>query len=334
MVKIYLNKMEFPFTFISEIINKYTHTVNTNTYPTKKDITLAKTKILSFLKLKKLKHKNLIIGNGSDELISLLIATTANKHTIGFFTPTFTMYKKYCESYNKNFTELHLNNFKLNKNSLKKIKQCKIFFICNPNNPNGNTFNKQQLLKLITTYPKTYFVIDEAYAPYSKSSLVNQINCNNNLIILKTLSKIGFAGNRLGIMISNQKLITKYTKHKSPYNIGSKQIETIHKVLTKNLYKLIQIGINRIHHTKHLVTQKLQALKTIHQLKSKSNFILITNNTNNPITYKNIKIKTLTINNLLYQRISIGKVSDMLIFLKTIFKNEKRLLFRKKNPRK
>ncbi|MGX7582654.1 aminotransferase class I/II-fold pyridoxal phosphate-dependent enzyme [Candidatus Vidania fulgoroideorum] len=334
MAKIQLNKMEFPFTFINKVINKYTHTANSNKYPSKKDITLANIKILKFLKIKNLNHKNLIIGNGSDELISLLIATTNTNHKIGFFKPTFTMYKKYCKSYQKKFLEIKLNNFNIKTSTLTHIKTCKLFFICNPNNPNGNTFNTQQLTQLIAAYPKTYFIIDEAYAPYSKTSLTNHITTNHNLIILRTLSKIGFAGTRLGIMISNKQIIKKYTNYKSPYNIGTKQIETIHTVITSNLYKLIQIGINRILYTKQLVIQKLQLLKTIRYFKSKSNFILLTTNTNILLPYKNIIVKTLILNKQLYHRVSIGNHYDMLIFLKNLFKNEKRLLFKKNNYRK
>ncbi|QSW37629.1 aminotransferase class I/II-fold pyridoxal phosphate-dependent enzyme [Candidatus Vidania fulgoroideae] len=334
MAKIYLNKMEFPFTFISEVINKYTHNTHSNKYPSQKETISAKKKLLRLLSLTTLTHNNLILGNGSDELISLLIATTHHHYQIGFFKPTFTMYKKYCKSYNKKFIEINLNNFKLNTTTLHQIKYCKLFFICNPNNPNGNSFSKQQLIQLITAYPQTYFIVDEAYTYYSKISLVNYISTHPNLIILQTLSKIGFAGSRVGIMLSNTNLITHYNKHKSPYNLGNNQLEILNKVATSNLYKLIQIGINRIQHTKQLVTQKIQLIKTINLLKSKSNFILITKKTGQLLPYKNIEVKPLILNTQSYQRISIGKTQEMLVFLKMLFRNEKRILFRKKNLRK
>ena len=168
---------------------------------------------------------NIALSNGSDELILyLLMCLTGKTSRILTFDPTFSMYQILSETLNIKCNRIPLDkNFDIPINStLKKIKEYDpdIIFIASPNNPTANSFSKEKILKIIEK-SDGLVVIDEAYGDYSKTSFIQQLSKYNNLAILKTMSKVGFASLRVGFLIANQKAVKIINKVRLPYNLST-----------------------------------------------------------------------------------------------------------------
>ena len=168
---------------------------------------------------------NIALSNGSDELILyLLMCLTGKTSRILTFDPTFSMYQILSETLNIKCNRIPLDkNFDIPINStLKKIKEYDpdIIFIASPNNPTANSFSKEKILKIVEK-SDGLVVIDEAYGDYSKTSFIQQLSKYNNLAILKTMSKVGFASLRVGFLIANQKAIKIINKVRLPYNLST-----------------------------------------------------------------------------------------------------------------
>jgi len=179
--------------------------------------------------------ENLALGNGSDEIIDLLVRIFCNpaKESIMILPPTFGMYRVAANMNDIGIEEFtHPEFFQWEKNVLPlslRVPEIlesihpgiKILFICNPNNPTGSTFNRMDILELVEKSP-CIVVVDEAYGDFMKEeSLVSEIGNFSNLVILKTMSKAyALAGIRLGMAISSSEIIELIQKVKLPYNIN------------------------------------------------------------------------------------------------------------------
>ena len=192
---------------------------------------------------KKLNKDELVLCNGTDELIDLVIRVFCEpgKDKIITLTPTYGMYEVSAKINNVNIIKVDLDhNFQID---VEKVKSqfddlTKIIFITNPNNPTGNCFNEDLIIEIIESFNGIVF-IDEAYIDYSNNSLISKLNMYQNLIISQTFSKaLGLAGIRLGVGYSNSNLISYLKKVKPPYNVNSltekKAIENISSTYLNN----------------------------------------------------------------------------------------------------
>lgn len=184
--------------------------------------------ISAFCKRYNLNEENVTAGNGSDELITVIInGLTQKGQKILTLEPDFSMYK-----HNGNICELQCityekdDNFSVDINSIcKKINEenISLLIFSNPCNPTGGIIKKEDIIYLCKN-TKALIVADEAYMEFSeaKNSLISETENFDNLIVLKTLSKaIGLAGIRLGFCISNKRIIKAINALRSPYNINS-----------------------------------------------------------------------------------------------------------------
>lgn len=190
----------------------------------------------------------LIIGNGSDELIqSIIIALGEPKGRVLFPVPTFAMYEILSIALGQSPIRVPLNDewdldLDLFKRILKKDSP-KITFLSFPNNPTGNCFSKKKILEIIDS-SQGIVVLDEAYYDFSKKTFLAYLKDFKNLIILRSLSKIGMAGLRVGVMISHKELIGQLVKVKLPYNVNIisqiiARFILIHKKVVDDQVKLI-----------------------------------------------------------------------------------------------
>ena len=192
---------------------------------------------------KKLNKDELVLCNGTDELIDLVIRVFCEpgKDKIITLNPTYGMYEVSAKINNVNIVKVDLDhNFQID---IEKVKSqfddlTKIIFITNPNNPTGNCFNEDSIIEIIESFNGIVF-IDEAYIDYSNNSLISKVNMYQNLIISQTFSKaLGLAGIRLGVGYSNSNLISYLKKVKPPYNVNSltekKAIENISSTYLDN----------------------------------------------------------------------------------------------------
>ncbi|MDI3533869.1 MAG: histidinol-phosphate aminotransferase [Thermosediminibacterales bacterium] len=175
------------------------------------------------------KRENLIIGNGSDEIIKLIAEAfleEGDEIITGY--PSFSEYIFAGKLMSAECILVDLNNYRLDLEQMfKKISpKTKLVFICNPNNPTGSIVTKQELDDFMNKLPENVIVvIDEAYHEYVMSSdypdSLKYVKEGKNVIVLRTFSKIyGLAGLRIGYGIANPELIECINRVKEPFNVN------------------------------------------------------------------------------------------------------------------
>jgi len=296
-----------------------------NRYPDSRQLRL-KEKISE---IKKINSSKIALGNGSDELIDLIIKIFCipGKDSIAVMKPSFSMYDFYAQINENKVIKLDLNeNFQLDTAEfLNKTKnsEAKILFLCSPNNPTGNTLEN---IEFFIQNFNGIIVVDEAYIEFcSKKTIISLLEKYENLIILQTLSKAwGLAGLRIGIAMSSEFIISLINKVKAPYNISEISMKTalLHLQMKEDFDdKLLEILKEKS--KLYLQLQKISAIQKI--FPSDANFFLIQFNNaervfeillqNNILTSKRFP----EIKNAL--RINVGSAEEnekLLTILKTI----------------
>ncbi|MCX2575332.1 histidinol-phosphate transaminase [Pedobacter sandarakinus] len=177
-------------------------------------------------KIKGVPIENTFLGNGSDEAIDLLFRAFCNpgKDNVIVLPPTYGMYEV---SANINDVEIRkvslLPNFQLDMEKIAESidEHTKLIFICSPNNPTGNSINREDIETILTNF-KGIVVVDEAYINYARQkTFIQELTEYANLVVLQTFSKAwGLAALRLGMAFSSRKVIDILNKIKPPYNIN------------------------------------------------------------------------------------------------------------------
>ncbi|MCV9928784.1 histidinol-phosphate transaminase [Flavobacterium sp. LS1R49] len=177
-------------------------------------------------KQKNVKSNQILLGNGSDEVLDLLFRAFCEPKTDNVITlpPTYGMYGVLA-----NINDVENKEVLLSEDFQPKVDQIleavdvntKIIFLCSPNNPTGNSFLDESVVALLQNF-KGLVVIDEAYIDFSKKeSWINELDEYPNLVITQTLSKAyGLAGIRLGICYASAGVIAVLNKIKPPYNVN------------------------------------------------------------------------------------------------------------------
>lgn len=179
-----------------------------------------------FAKLYNVPAELVVAGNGSDEIISVIMTAFLQKgDKVITLSPDFSMYKFYTSLVECECIEFAKDeNFKVDFDSLIKTvneSNTRMVIFSNPCNPTSVGFSAQDVKKLIKN-TNALIVLDEAYMDFWNQSLLLEIQDYDNLIILRTCSKaLGFAAVRLGFAIANEKLINAIKAAKSPYNVNS-----------------------------------------------------------------------------------------------------------------
>jgi histidinol-phosphate aminotransferase len=167
----------------------------------------------------------IMLGNGSDELIQILCLALKGKiNGVLVPVPTFSMYKIIAVNTGNKVVEVPLaKKFDLDVEAMtEKIKANfpALIFLSYPNSPTGNLFSRKKIETIIKKTPGIV-VIDEAYASFSGQTLLPLLKKYDNLVFLKTLSKLGMASMRLGFLIGNRDIVAQLDKVRLPYNINS-----------------------------------------------------------------------------------------------------------------
>jgi len=221
--------------------------------------------------------EGLLIGNGSDELIQMLIETVTGKSGVVLVpSPTFSMYRLTSLILKNNIVETDLDeNFDLNtEDILNKIEvhNPDLLFFASPNNPTGNAFSQDKIIKVIEA-TSGIVVVDEAYFDYYGNTFIPLIKKYNNLIVLRTLSKIGFAAIRLGILFGNEEIVRQINKTRLPYNINTLSQKIAEIVLSND--ELLKENYNKITGERERIFKELNKIKSIKVYQSDANFFLI-----------------------------------------------------------
>lgn len=230
--------------------------------------------------VKNIEENQIFIGNGSDEAVDLLFRIFCNpsQDKAMIFPPTYGMYGVCAAVNDIEVVESNLDcNFKINLNDFREKNRAKpkLTFICNPNNPTGNTQNAETIRQIIET-SEGIVVVDEAYIDFCpENSVVSWINRYPNLVVLQTLSKAwGLAGARVGMAFSSPEIIAVMNRVKFPYNLGSPSIEIAERAL--QLGSLMKNGVENVISNREFLTKKLCEIKGVVKVfPSDANFLLV-----------------------------------------------------------
>ena len=310
---IYLDANESPF---DNRINRYPDNKHTELKKVVSDI-------------KKVNVNQVVFGNGTDEILDLIVRVFCNPNEDKIITlpPTYGMYDVIAKTNGVENIEIPLkSDFSIDKNQILKLNSTsiKVLFLCSPNNPTGNSFDTNNLIDLIKAF-KGIVVIDEAYIDFSsKQSLISLIEDNNNLIITQTMSKAyGMAGIRLGMGFSSKKIIDYLNKIKPPYNINvlteKKALEELNKI--DEIEKNISIVLDQ----RKLLVSSLEKLDFVEKIyKSDANFLLVKVD-NADLRYNQLLERGIVVRNRSNQplcqnclRITIGTKNENTSLIKTL----------------
>lgn len=230
--------------------------------------------------LKGVRTSNMLLGNGSDEVLDLIFRAFCEPHEDNIVTlpPTYGMYKVLAGINAIENRELVLTkDFQLDVEAIMNTVDfnTKLLFICSPNNPTGNSFASKDILILLQEFTGLV-VIDEAYVDFSDGqSWVSRLSDFPNLIIVQTLSKaFGMAGIRLGICMASEEIIAIMNTIKPPYNVN--ELTQQHALRGLANISLIKSAVKEIREQKSLIEQVLPKIPFVeHIFPSDTNFLLV-----------------------------------------------------------
>ncbi len=222
--------------------------------------------------------KTIVLGNGSDELIQMLamaVADTDKDVCLMSFDPGFVMYKMIADFVGIKYVGVLLTeDFSIDMEKTRAaIKQhCPaIIFIAYPNNPSANCYNKKDIEEIISI-ATGIVVLDEAYHPFAQSSFMDRLNDFDNLLVMRTVSKMGLAGLRLGLLCGHPKIINEIDKVRLPYNINV-LTQTAAEFVLDNVDELDQQA-KLIRDEREVLLEKMNAQQGLQVFPSQANFIL------------------------------------------------------------
>lgn len=219
----------------------------------------------------------ILLGNGSDEIIQMIVEVLGGKSgRVLVPSPTFSMYRITSLILGKEATEVALDeNFDIDLEPTLEIIRAEdpdIVFLATPNNPTGNSFSEEKVLEILEASTGAV-VVDEAYCDFSKKSYVPHIERYENLLVLRTMSKTGFAGARLGMLFARPQIASEVNKARLPYNINSLSQRVMSFVLERP--KIIERGVNLILSERERLRNALEGIDALQVYPTDANFFLV-----------------------------------------------------------
>lgn len=230
--------------------------------------------------LKNIPANQIFLGNGSDEPIDLLIRAFCEPGTDNIVTinPTYGMYQVAADTNDIEVIKVSLTaDFELDsKQILQSVNEnTKLIFLCSPNNPSGNSLNKEAMLEIIQNF-EGLVIVDEAYIDFAPGkSLLPDIEKYPNLVILQTFSKAwGMAGIRLGMAFASNEIISVLNKIKYPYNLNILTQQKAIELLENQ--KQVEIWVQKLIEEREKMVKYLSKLHFVNKIyPSDANFLLV-----------------------------------------------------------
>ncbi|EJN03364.1 histidinol-phosphate transaminase [Herbaspirillum sp. YR522] len=222
---------------------------------------------------------DVLLGNGSDELISIIsTACAGDGRKVLAPEPGFVMYAASARLAGLEYVGVPLRaDFTLDLPAmLAALAQHRpaVTYLAYPNNPTGTLFDAQQVLQIVAAAaPFGIVVVDEAYGPFAPHSLMPALPRFNNLVLMRTVSKLGLAGIRLGYMAAAPALLRQFDKVRPPYNINV-LTETAALFMLEHL-DVLQEQAARLRVARAELSSRLAQLGGVEVFPSAANFVLI-----------------------------------------------------------
>ena len=281
-------------------------------------------------KQKKIQENQLLLGNGSDEVIDILFRAFCepNRDNVITMPPTYGMFDVLanCNAI-ENKQVVLLETFEPDVEAVLKAvtDNTKMIFLCSPNNPTGNSFSDESIVTLLQKF-NGIVVLDEAYIDFSKNnSWLSELADFPNLVIIQTLSKAyALAGLRIGMVIASAEIIEILNKIKPPYNINCSSQDIAEKKVLQNT---LDVQVRKIKAEREKLIYILENINFVEKIyPSDANFVLVKVDDaakrynqliENGIVVRNRSSQMLCHNCL---RISIGTKEENEILIKTLKK--------------
>lgn len=267
----------------------------------------------------------LMFGNGSDELIQIMAMAMAEPGRVVMAPePGFVMYKMIATFCAMQYRGVPLNtDFSLDLPAMLTVieeTQPALIFLAYPNNPTGNLWDRAAVDQIIKASPGLV-VIDEAYNAFAGDSYIDDLGKYDNLVVMRTFSKMGLAGLRLGMLFGNKDWIAEFDKVRLPYNINTLTQQTTEFALRHQEVFDQQTASIRAERT--MMLEALREL-SVTVFDSQANFILLrTPNDRADGIFQSLKERNILIKNLnpaggLLKdclRVTVGKPEENRAFL-------------------
>ena len=219
-----LDAMENPYQLPDDLVDEWLEVlrkVDLNRYPDPSAQSL-KTALRSAMNIPS--EMDVLLGNGSDEIIQMIIMALAKPGaSVLAPEPSFVMYKMISLFCNMNYVGVPLSaDFSLDMSAMSaaiKEHQPAVIFLAWPNNPTGNLFDEADVLDIIEQ-SEGLVVLDEAYTSFAQQSFMQRLGDFDNLVVMRTVSKSGLAGLRLGYLAGSSEWLNEFDKVRMPYNIN------------------------------------------------------------------------------------------------------------------
>ena len=222
---------------------------------------------------------DVLLGNGSDELISIMATAVARQDrraTILAPLPGFVMFSRSAQFAGADFVGVPVkDDFSLDLDAmLAAIEQHQpaLVFLAYPNNPTGNLFDENDMLAIIRAMGETgIVVVDEAYQPFAKKSFMARLPDYPNLVVMRTLSKLGLAGIRLGYLSGHEKLLAEFEKVRPPYNVNV--LTQVAAEFALDHIEVLDSQAEKLNAERAILARELAALPGVEVFPSAANFI-------------------------------------------------------------
>jgi len=225
--------------------------------------------------------EEVLLGVGSDELIALLLTAFARPRaasdppTVVTTTPSFVMYRMTARLRGQRVVEVPLDaTWEIAEEAMSRafsFAPPHLVFIASPNNPTGTIAPPDRLERLIAATPGSLFVIDEAYIAYAERSELDAFRRHDNVVVLGTLSKVGFAGLRVGWLVGRAELVRELDKVRLPYNLGTPS-QALATIVLRNLWDEVTAVVAGVKRERERVAGAVAALG-VEVTPSQANFL-------------------------------------------------------------
>ncbi len=322
-----LDAMENPYSLpetLQEEIAQLVTTISANRYPDSNSVSL-KSSLRETMEIPM--GMDIMLGNGSDEIIQIIALALARPGAVLMSVePAFVMFRMIATYTNMEYIGVPLKaDFSLDLDLMLDAitkHQPAIIFIAYPNNPTGNLFDVEAVSRIIESAPGVV-VVDEAYHAFAGSSFIDKLSEYPNLLLMRTLSKLGLAGLRLGFLTGRPEWLIQLEKVRLPYNVGVLTQEVARKIL--QYPDILQQQVDAIKAERVVMNKYLNVLDGVEVFPSDANFILFRVNKASQIfselKQRNILIKNLDGSHPLLKnclRVTIGTPDENKQFLRAL----------------
>jgi histidinol-phosphate aminotransferase len=218
-----------------------------------------------------------LVGNGSDELITMIsVATAKPGATVVAPAPSFVMYDLSTRFAGSRFVPVPLAaDLSLDLDAmLAAIAEHRpaVVWLAYPNNPTGNCFDRADVGRILAAAPGLV-VLDEAYQPFALDSWMDDLSRHDHLVVMRTVSKLGLAGIRIGYMAASPRWIAEFDKVRPPYNVSVLD-EAAAEFALEHL-DVLQAQCARIRDDRERLRAALDAIPGVTTFPSHANFVLV-----------------------------------------------------------